>query len=76
MDEIVVENMSFEKASERYEKKSKALADRQRLRVTHEIVKRDSVGGLMEVMDMTQSKLPHHLKVLMDLGLLSEEMEE
>ncbi|MBM7573194.1 ArsR/SmtB family transcription factor [Aquibacillus albus] len=70
-----MEDVSFEKTFEIYEKKFKALADKQRLRIMNEIVKVNSicVCDLTEIMDMPQSKLSYHLKILVDANLLNKD---
>ncbi len=67
-----VTDISFDRAFEVYEKKFKALADRQRLKIMNEIVKkgRVNVADLCEIMDMPQSKVSYHLKILVDVELL------
>lgn len=58
-----------------YERKFKALADRQRLQIMHELTSRGSVCvcDLTEIVEMTQSKLSYHLKILLDAGLILKE---
>jgi ArsR family transcriptional regulator, arsenate/arsenite/antimonite-responsive transcriptional repressor len=58
-----------------YELKFKALADRQRLQIMHELTNQGSVCvcDLTEIVEMTQSKLSYHLKILLDAGLILKE---
>lgn len=58
-----------------YEKKFKALADSQRLEILHHITEAGSVCvcDLTERMDLPQSKLSYHLKILLDASLLTRE---
>lgn len=60
-----------------YEKTFKALADEKRLRLLHLIAdsSEDSicVCDMMEGMEMAQSKLSYHLKILLDAGLITQE---
>lgn len=58
-----------------YEKKFKALADRKRLEIMNIICQRNSVCvcDLSEIIDMPQSKLSYHLKILLDANLLLKE---
>lgn len=58
-----------------YEKKFKALADQQRLRIMYELTNQGSVCvcDLTEIVDMNQSKLSYHLKILLDAGLILKE---
>lgn len=63
--------ISFEK----YEQKFKALADEKRLQILYELCQRGNtcVCDLTEVVDMPQSKLSYHLKILLDAGLITKE---
>ncbi|MCA1030791.1 metalloregulator ArsR/SmtB family transcription factor [Bacillus timonensis] len=65
-------DVSLENTFAKYELKFKALADRKRLMIMNEIVKRGSVCvcDLCEIIDMPQSKLSYHLKILFDADLL------
>lgn len=58
-----------------YEAKFKALADRKRLQIMYELTNRGKicVCDLAELMDMAQSKLSYHLKILLDANLLIKE---
>lgn len=60
---------------ERYEAKFKALADRKRLQIMYELCQRGSVCvcDLCEIVDMPQSKLSYHLKILLDAGFILRE---
>lgn len=57
------------------EAKFKALADEKRLHILYELVQRGNtcVCELVEIIDMPQSKLSYHLKILLDAGLLIKE---
>ncbi len=72
MTEIALQDVTLEKTFEKYELKFKALADKKRLRIMNEIVQRGSVCvcDLSEIVDMPQSKLSYHLKILFDAELL------
>ncbi|WP_183566383.1 ArsR/SmtB family transcription factor [Paenibacillus endophyticus] len=63
--------LSFEK----YEQKFKALADEKRLQILYELCQRGNtcVCDLTEVVEMPQSKLSYHLKILLDAGLITKE---
>lgn len=65
-------DVSLESTFEKYELKFKALADKKRLRILNEIVNKGDVCvcDLCEIMDMSQSKLSYHLKILLDAGLV------
>ncbi|MDZ5783076.1 ArsR/SmtB family transcription factor [Marinococcus luteus] len=58
-----------------YEQKFKALADYQRLEILHHITEAGSVCvcDLTERMNLTQSKLSYHLKILLDASLIDRE---
>lgn len=58
-----------------YEKKFKALADQKRLQIMHELTRRGNtcVCDLTDIVDMPQSKLSYHLKILLDAGLITRE---
>ncbi|MBD3921453.1 winged helix-turn-helix transcriptional regulator [Paenibacillus sp. PR3] len=58
-----------------YEKKFKAFADQKRLQIMYELTQRGStcVCELGELVDMPQSKLSYHLKILLDAGIINRE---
>jgi ArsR family transcriptional regulator len=58
-----------------YESKFKALADQKRLQIMYELTQRGNtcVCDLVEILDMPQSKLSYHLKILLDAGLILRE---
>lgn len=60
---------------ETFEQKFKALADRKRLQIMFELCHRGMtcVCDLCELVDMPQSKLSYHLKILLDAGLIVRE---
>ena len=72
MKEVELTDVSFEKTFEKYELKFKALADKKRLMIMNEIVKHGSVCvcDLSDIVDMPQSKLSYHLRILFDADLL------
>lgn len=53
----------------------KALADPKRLEILNKICRKDSacVCDLTEELDLPQSKLSYHLKILLNAGLLNKE---
>jgi ArsR family transcriptional regulator, arsenate/arsenite/antimonite-responsive transcriptional repressor len=65
------ESVDFSK----YEAKFKALADQKRLQIMYELTQRGNtcVCDLSEIVDMPQSKLSYHLKILLDAGLIRRE---
>jgi ArsR family transcriptional regulator len=66
-------NMDFSK----YETKFKALADQKRLQIMFELTQRGStcVCELSEIVEMPQSKLSYHLKILLEAGLILREIK-
>lgn len=60
-----------------YEAKFKALADKKRLQIMHELTQhgRVCVCDLAEAMDMAQSKLSYHLKILLEAELIQKESD-
>lgn len=66
---------STENDFEMYESKFKALADKKRLQIMNILTQRGSmcVCDLAPLMDMTQSKLSYHLKILWDANILTKE---
>ena len=62
-------------ALEKYEKTFKSLADKKRLHLLHLLSMRGQtcVCHLVEEVDMSQSKLSYHLKILMDANLIERE---
>jgi len=60
---------------EKYEKKFKALADQKRLHILNLLCQQDSscVCDLSELIDMPQSKLSYHLKILLEANLIQKE---
>lgn len=59
----------------KYEAKFKALADQKRLQIMYELTQKGSVCvcDLTEIVDMSQSKLSYHLKILLDADLITRE---
>lgn len=62
---------------EQYEAKFKALADQKRLQIMYVLTQRGKVCvcDLADVMDMAQSKLSYHLKILLDANLIQKESD-
>lgn len=58
-----------------YEAKFKALADQKRLQIMYELTQRGNVCvcELVSIVNMPQSKLSYHLKILLDAGLIVKE---
>lgn len=59
-----------------YEMKFKALADSKRLHIMYQLTQRGKVCvcDLCEIVDMAQSKLSYHLKILLDANLITKEI--
>lgn len=59
----------------KYEAKFKALADQKRLQIMYELCMRDRVCvcDLCDIVDMPQSKLSYHLKILLEAELIKKE---
>ncbi|MDM5199317.1 metalloregulator ArsR/SmtB family transcription factor [Fictibacillus enclensis] len=75
--EIPLQDLSHDNEFERYESQFKALADKKRLRIMNILTQkgRTCVCDLVDVMDMKQSKLSYHLKILWDAGIIHKETE-
>jgi ArsR family transcriptional regulator, arsenate/arsenite/antimonite-responsive transcriptional repressor len=73
--EIPLIDLSLETTIETYEKKFKALADKKRLQILNILTARGEVCvcDLSPEMDMPQSKLSYHLKMLLDADLITRE---
>ena len=58
-----------------YEKKFKALADQKRLQIMYELCQKGEVCvcDLCDIVEMPQSKLSYHLKILLDANLIKKE---
>lgn len=59
----------------KYEAKFKALADQKRLQILYELCHRGNtcVCDLTGIVDMPQSKLSYHLKILLDANFIKKE---
>ncbi|WP_437132184.1 ArsR/SmtB family transcription factor [Bacillus atrophaeus] len=75
MLQIPLENKQLHHTFELYEKKFKALSDKKRLHLLHILCERGStcVCYLIDEIQMPQSKLSYHLKILLDAGLITKE---
>ncbi|SDH98476.1 transcriptional regulator, ArsR family [Alteribacillus persepolensis] len=73
--ELPLTDVSFTHTFSTYEKKFKALADQKRLHILQEITKHGEVCvcDLSEKLQLPQSKLSYHLKILMDAALIEKE---
>lgn len=61
----------------KYEQKFKALADQQRLQIINILAVKESVCvcDLTPIIDMPQSKLSYHLKILLEADLIKKEKQ-
>lgn len=68
-------NLSKDELFENYEKKFKALADRKRLHIMNILTEKEEmcVCDLAPLMEMSQSKLSYHLKILLDANVILKE---
>ncbi|MBL0741211.1 ArsR/SmtB family transcription factor [Chryseolinea lacunae] len=60
------------------EKISKALGDSNRLKILQHISKRGGCGQcseIQDVIDLTQPSISHHIKILVEAGLIEAEKE-
>lgn len=60
------------------EKISKALGDANRLKILQYISKRGGCGQcseIQDVIDLTQPSISHHIKILLEAGLIESEKE-
>jgi ArsR family transcriptional regulator len=75
MKELPLLSQVQEQTFEQYEAKFKALADKQRLRIMYELTQRGKVCvcDLSEIVEMAQSKLSYHLKILLEANLINKE---
>lgn len=70
-----LKDTSMEKVFAEYEGKFKALADQKRLHILNLLCQQDSicVCDLSDLLQMPQSKLSYHLKILLDANLIIKE---
>lgn len=60
------------------EKISKALGDTNRLKILQHIAKKGGCGQcseIQDVLDLTQPSISHHIKILVEAGLIEPEKE-
>jgi ArsR family transcriptional regulator len=77
MKQLEVTDISKEALFARYEQQFKALADQKRLQIMNLLTQHGSicVCDLAEMMDLTQSKLSYHLKILLDANIILKKTE-
>ncbi|WP_081772947.1 ArsR/SmtB family transcription factor [Bacillus sp. EB01] len=75
--QIPLQDVSKEQVFETYEQKFKAIADKKRLQIMNILTERGEmcVCDLAPLIDMAQSKLSYHLKILLDAGLITKRTE-
>ncbi|MBA2176578.1 winged helix-turn-helix transcriptional regulator [Halobacillus locisalis] len=75
MKEMPVKDISLNTTFQSYQKKFKALADERRLQIMYEITQAGEVCvcDLSETMDLPQSKLSYHLRILLDAQMILKE---
>jgi len=68
-------NVNQDQLFQTYEAKFKALADQLRLKIMYELNQRGQVCvcDLVEIVELPQSKLSYHLKILLDVNLIERE---
>lgn len=73
----VIEMKPSTEIFERYADQFKALADPKRLKLMNELCNSGQVCvcDLVEIMEMSQSKLSYHLRILMDAELITREQK-
>ncbi|WP_246945865.1 ArsR/SmtB family transcription factor [Bacillus pinisoli] len=77
MKEIPVHDLSKQSLFEKYEKQFKALADQKRLQIMNILTEKGSVCvcDMTEYIEMPQSKLSYHLKILLDANIIHKKTE-
>lgn len=75
MNEIPARDLSMQRNFRDYQTKFKALADEKRLEMMYEITQQKEVCvcDLSEKMNLPQSKLSYHLKILLEASLIKKE---
>ncbi|GAB4074628.1 arsenical resistance operon transcriptional regulator ArsR [Barrientosiimonas marina] len=70
-----IDNVDQEELLKTYEAKFKALADQLRLKIMYELNQRGQVCvcDLVKIVNLPQSKLSYHLKILLDVDLIQRE---
>ncbi|MCM3767649.1 metalloregulator ArsR/SmtB family transcription factor [Neobacillus niacini] len=73
--EIPLTDISLDSTFEKYELKFKAIADKKRLQIMNILTQKGAmcVCDLAPLVDMAQSKLSYHLKILLDANIITKE---
>jgi ArsR family transcriptional regulator, arsenate/arsenite/antimonite-responsive transcriptional repressor len=74
-NQIQLQDLSMESLFEKYEAKFKAIGDKKRLQIMNILTQKGEmcVCDLAPLMDMSQSKLSYHLKILLDANIIQRE---
>ncbi|YCA12272.1 metalloregulator ArsR/SmtB family transcription factor [Bacillus sp. AK128] len=77
MKPLAVEDLSKQTLFSKYEKQFKALADQKRLQILNILTEKGSVCvcDMTEFIEMPQSKLSYHLKILLDANMIHKKTE-
>jgi ArsR family transcriptional regulator len=73
--EIQSKDGSMDQVIQKYEDKFKAIADKKRLQIMNILTQKGEmcVGDLAEHVNMPQSKLSYHLKILLDANIIKKD---
>jgi ArsR family transcriptional regulator, arsenate/arsenite/antimonite-responsive transcriptional repressor len=74
-EEMQLQDISLDIVFEKYELKFKAIADKKRLQIMNILTQKGAmcVCDLAPMVDMAQSKLSYHLKILLDANIITKE---
>jgi ArsR family transcriptional regulator len=77
MKQLYGQDLSKQSLFEKYEQQFKALADQKRLQIMNILTEKGSVCvcDMTEFIDMPQSKLSYHLKILLDAKIIQKRTE-
>ncbi|WLD92772.1 metalloregulator ArsR/SmtB family transcription factor [Alkalihalobacillus sp. AL-G] len=75
MKEIELTDETLPRTFEKYEAKFKAIADKKRLQIMYLLTQKGEicVCDLVDMIEMPQSKLSYHLKILLDAEIITKE---
>jgi ArsR family transcriptional regulator len=76
-NQLIVQDVSKQYLFLKYEKQFKALADQKRLQIMNILTEKGSVCvcDMTEYIEMPQSKLSYHLKILLDANIIKKKTE-
>lgn len=71
----IIQDKNYPISFDNYEAKFKALADQKRLQIMYELCQRGvtCVCDLCDIVELPQSKLSYHLKILLNANLITKE---